>query len=61
MADIDVVRKRSTSVWVWVIAAIILAVVLFAVFAMRADATSARSSASEVIPPTLSLTTTVLA
>jgi heme/copper-type cytochrome/quinol oxidase subunit 2 len=61
MADIDVVRKRPVSVWVWIIAAIILAVVLFALFAMRADPTPARSSASEVIGPKLTLTATALA
>jgi hypothetical protein len=58
MADIDVVRKRSTSLWVWVIAAIILAVVLYAVFAMRADGTPTGSPASELLGPNLTLSTT---
>ena len=61
MADIDVVRKRSTSPWVWVIAVIILAVVLFVVYAMRADRTPASSPTSELIQPTLTLAQTGLA
>jgi hypothetical protein len=59
MANIDVVPKRPTSVWVWVIAAIIVAVVLFALFAMRGDPSG--SPVSDLIGPTLTLTTTVLA
>jgi hypothetical protein len=30
MADIDVVPKRTTNLWLWIIAAIVLAVILFA-------------------------------
>jgi uncharacterized protein YggT (Ycf19 family) len=30
MADIDVVPKRRTNVWMWIIAAIVLAVILIA-------------------------------
>jgi hypothetical protein len=35
MANIDVVRKRSPSSWLWVIALVILAIVLFAFFGLR--------------------------
>jgi hypothetical protein len=61
MADIDVVRKRRTSVWVWVIAAIILAVVLFALVAMQGDPATAGSPVSDLMGPALTLDTTVLA
>jgi hypothetical protein len=41
MADIDVVPKRGTSVWLWIIVAIVLAVILFALFgAFSGDAAS---------------------
>ena len=32
MADIDVVPKRRTNAWVWIITAIVLALILLAVF-----------------------------
>jgi hypothetical protein len=58
MANIDVVRKRPTSIWVWVIAAIIVALVLFALFAMRGNPSG--SPVSDFIGPTLTVTTTVV-
>jgi bacteriorhodopsin len=56
MADIDVVRKRRTSLWVWVIAAILVAVVLFFLFPMGGDQTR---PVSRLIGPSLTLRTTV--
>ena len=53
MANIDVVPKRHTSVWVWVIAAVIVAVVLFLLFAMGGDETR---PVSGLLGPSLSLT-----
>jgi uncharacterized integral membrane protein len=40
MANIPVVRKRNNAVWFWVIAAVILVVILVALFGMRGDPTS---------------------
>ena len=56
MADIDVVPKRHTSVWIWVIAAILVAVVLFFLFSMGGDQTR---PVSGLIGPSLLLSTTV--
>jgi hypothetical protein len=56
MANIDVVRKRSPSIWLWVIALVILAIVLFAFFGMRGGA-AAGNPVSQLIDPALTLTT----
>jgi bacteriorhodopsin len=57
MADIDVVPKRHTTTWLWVIVAlIVVAVVLFMLFGMGGDQTR---PVSELIGP--SLTTTAAA
>ena len=37
MADIDIVHKKRTSVWLWVALAIIVLAVLFLLFGMTAD------------------------
>jgi hypothetical protein len=58
MANIDVVRKRSTSVWLWVIVLAILAIVVFAFFAISGGATVG-SPVSDLIGPSLTLTTRV--
>lgn len=34
MADIDVVPKRRTSVWLWIIAAIVIALIVMAMLGM---------------------------
>ena len=50
MANIPVVQKRST-MWLWIIVAIIVAVVLFALVAMRAGSTTATSPVSDLTSP----------
>jgi hypothetical protein len=60
MANIDVVRKRPTSVWIWVIALVILAIVVFAFFALRGGSPTVGSPVSDLIGPSLTLTATVL-
>jgi hypothetical protein len=56
MADIDVVPKRHTSVWIWVVAALlVVAVLLFFLFPMGGDQTR---PVSGLIGPSLSLSTT---
>lgn len=51
MADIDVVRKRS-SVWPWVIGLLVLAVILWAVFGMMSERPATEPSpASSVEQP----------
>jgi hypothetical protein len=60
MANIDVVRKRPTSVWVWVIALIIVAIVVFAFFALRGGPETLGSPVSELINPALTPSTTVV-
>ena len=40
MADIDVVPKRRTNAWVWIITAIVLALILLAVFGVFPGAIS---------------------
>jgi len=56
MANIDVVRKRSTSIWLWVIALVILAIVLFAFFGMRGGP-EVGNRGSQLVDPSLTLTT----
>jgi hypothetical protein len=57
MADIDVVPKRHTTVWVWVIVAlVVVAAVLFFLFPTGGDQTGPVSGS---IAPSLSLNTTV--
>ena len=59
MADIDVVPKRHTAVWVWVIVALVVAaVLLYLLFPMGADQTR---PISHLIGPSLTLTTTAAA
>ena len=59
MADIDVVPKRHTTTWLWVIVAlVVVAVVLFMLFGMGGDQTR---PVSDLIGPSLTLTTTAAA
>lgn len=59
MADIDVVSKRHTTVWVWVIVALVVAaVLLYLLFPMGADQTR---PISHLIGPSLTPTTSVVA
>jgi hypothetical protein len=59
MADIDVVPKRHTTVWVWVIVALVVAaVLLYLLFPMGADQTR---PISHFIGPSLTPTTSVVA
>jgi hypothetical protein len=59
MADIDVVPKRHTTTWLWVIVAlVVVAVLLFMLFGMGGDQTR---PVSELIGPSLTLTTTAAA
>ena len=37
MAEIDVVPKKRTNVWMWIIAAIVVAVILFALMGAFSD------------------------
>ena len=43
MADIDIVHKKRTSVWLWVALAIVALVVLFLLFGMFAEPQVAQS------------------
>ena len=55
MADIDVVRKRST-VWPWVVGLLILAVILWAVFGMMSERPATEPSpASSVEQPAVAV------
>ena len=58
MADIDVVPKGRTNIWVWILLAVLIfAALLFVVFAGRADATTML----QPFDPTIhALTSTVL-
>ena len=56
MADIDVVPKRHTTVWVWVVALVVAAVLLYLLFPMGADQTR---PVSGLIGPSLVLSTTI--
>ena len=59
MADIGVVPKRHTTTWLWVIVAlVVVAVVLFMSFAMGGDQTR---PVSDLIGPSLTLSTTAAA
>jgi hypothetical protein len=59
MADIDVVPKRHTTTWLWVIVAIaVVAVVLFMLFAMGGDQTR---PVSDLIGPSLTFSATAAA
>jgi hypothetical protein len=61
MADIDVVKKRS-NVWLWIVALAILAVVLFALFAMGDNSpTTGTTPVSKLTSPALTITTVALA
>jgi hypothetical protein len=61
MADIDVVKKRS-NVWLWIVALAILAVVLFALFAMGDNSpTTGTTPVSDLTSPALTITTVALA
>ena len=60
MANIDVVKKRS-NVWFWVIALIILAVVLFALFAMQNGASTGGTPVSDLRYPVVTTSTVLLA
>jgi uncharacterized integral membrane protein len=59
MANIDVVKKRS-NVWLWVIAVVILAIVLFALFGMR-NAPTGGTPVSHLRSPALTVNTVALA
>jgi len=58
MADIDVVKKRS-SMSIWLIVLLIIAVALIAWFAMRGGSTSSVSPTSELTTPSLTALATV--
>jgi hypothetical protein len=47
MADIDVVPKRRTNVWVWVVAALVLALIVMAMMGVFSG--GSRNTAGEVI------------
>jgi len=42
MADIDVVPKSKTNVWLWIIAAIVIALIVWAVMARMSGNTASR-------------------
>ena len=52
MANIDVVRKR-TSVWLWVIGILILAIVLLALFVWSGSSPTTNTPVSELVCPTV--------
>jgi hypothetical protein len=60
MANIDVVKKRS-NVWLWVIALVILAIVLFALFGMRDAPSTGGTPVSQLTSPALPIDTVALA
>ena len=60
MANIDVVKKRS-NVWLWVIALVILAVVLFALFGMGDGPATGGTPVSRLLSPALTVDAVALA
>lgn len=54
MADIDVVPKRRTNTWVWIVLAIVVIAVLFWMFGSRARSTAARTSVPPAVAAVLS-------
>ena len=60
MANIDVVPKRHISVWVWVIALVILALVV-GFFLIPGPANQATTPVSDLLGPTVTVTTAALA
>jgi hypothetical protein len=60
MANIDVVKKRS-NVWLWVIALVILAVVLFALFGMGDGRSTGGTPVSDLTSPALIVDTVAIA
>jgi hypothetical protein len=60
MANIDVVRKRNT-VWIWVIALIVLALVLVWFFVLGQAPDRPTAPVSELFGPTLTRTTAAVA
>ena len=60
MANIDVVKKRS-NLWLWVIALVILAVVLFTLFAMRDGSPTAGTPVSHLASPAVTVSPVALA
>ena len=60
MANIDVVKKRS-NVWLWVIALVILAVVLFALFGMGDGPVTGGTPVSHLLSPALTVNAVALA
>jgi hypothetical protein len=60
MANIDVVKKRS-NVWLWVIALVILAVVLFALFGMGDGPPTGGTPVSHLLSPALTVNAVALA
>jgi len=50
MANIDVVRKR-TSVWLWVIGIVIVAILLIALFAWSGPSPTANRPVTELVYP----------
>ena len=56
MANIDVVRKRPTNIWLWVIALVIVAIVLFAFFGMRGGP-AVGNPVAQLMHPSLTLLT----
>jgi hypothetical protein len=59
MANIDVVPKRHTNVWVWVIALVILALVIG--FFLFPRAFNQAPPVANLLSPTLTVTTVALA
>jgi hypothetical protein len=60
MANIDVVKKRS-NVWLWVIALVILAIVLFALFGMGDGPSTGGTPVSYLSSPALTVNAVALA
>jgi len=58
MADIDVVPKRRSGLWLWIVLAIVVAVILWMVLANR---TAPRTGRNVERPAAVSVTTTAAA
>lgn len=61
MADIDIVHKKRTSVWLWVALAIIALAVLFLLFGMTADPPTVTQAPGAASAPTMALALTAAA
>ena len=55
MADIDIVHKKRTSVWLWVALAIIVLAVLFLLFGMTADPSTVTHAPGGASTPAVAL------